>query len=64
MFLDNNIKRYDVGEHKKSVKENEAKLFGKAPVFTDLFSNSPKRSPRLSPGYEGTENMFYFLNIK
>ena len=32
-------------------------------VFTDLFSNSPKGSPRFSPRYEGTENMFYFLNI-
>ena len=31
-------------------------------IFTDLLSNSPKRSPRFSPGYEGTENMFYFLN--
>ena len=31
-------------------------------VFTDLLSNFPKRSPRLSPGYEGTGNMFYFLN--
>ena len=31
-------------------------------VFTDLLSNSPKRSPRFSPGYEGKENMFYFLN--
>ena len=31
-------------------------------VFTDLLSNSVKRSPRFSPGYEGTENMFYFLN--
>ena len=31
-------------------------------VFTDLLSNSPKRSPRFLPGYEGTENMFYFLN--
>ena len=30
-------------------------------VFTDLLSNSPKSSPRFSPGYEGTENMFYFL---
>ena len=26
-------------------------------VFTDLLLNSPKRSP----GYEGTQNMFYFL---
>ena len=34
----------------------------KSRVFTDLLSNSPKRSPRFSPGYEGTENMFYFLN--
>ena len=32
-------------------------------VFTDQLSNSPKRSPRFSPGYEeGTEYMFYFLN--
>ena len=31
--------------------------------ITDLLSNSPKRSPQFSPGYEGTENMFYFLNI-
>ena len=23
--------------------------------------NSPKRSPKFSPGYEGTENMSYFL---
>ena len=30
-------------------------------VFTDLLSNSPKRSPRFLPGYKGTENMFYFL---
>ena len=30
-------------------------------VFTDMLSNSPKRSPRCSPGFEGTENMFYFL---
>ena len=28
-----------------------------------MLSNSPKRSPRFSPGYEGTENMFYFLNV-
>ena len=32
-------------------------------VFTDLLSNSPKRSPRFSLGYEDTENMFYFLII-
>ena len=32
-------------------------------VFTDLLSNSPKRSPRFSPGYKGTENIFNFLNI-
>ena len=30
-------------------------------VFTNLLSNSPKRSPWFSPGYESTENMFYFL---
>ena len=33
-------------------------------VFTDLLSNSPKCLPRFSPGYEGTDNMFYFLNIE
>ena len=27
-------------------------------IFTDLLSNSPKRSPRFSPGCEGTENLF------
>ena len=32
-------------------------------IFTDLLSNSPKHSPRFSPGYEGKENMFYLLNI-
>ena len=32
-------------------------------VFTDiLLSNSPKRSPPFSPGYEELENMFYFLS--
>ena len=31
-------------------------------VFTDLLLNSPKHSPRFSPGYEGTKNMFCFLN--
>ena len=31
-------------------------------VFTDLLSNSLERLPRFSPGYEGTENMFYFVN--
>ena len=30
-------------------------------VFTDLLLNSLKRLPRFSPGYEGTEIMFYFL---
>ena len=32
-------------------------------VFTDLLSNSPKRSPRFSRGYEGTERLVYILNI-
>ena len=37
----------------------EIQHFSTAPqVFTDLLSNSPKRSPRFSPGYEGSENMF------
>ena len=30
-------------------------------VVTDVLSNSHKHLPRFSPGYEGTENMFYFL---
>ena len=30
---------------------------------TDLLSNSPKSSPRLSPGYEGTKNVFCFWNV-
>ena len=29
-------------------------------VFTDLLSKSHRHSPRFSPGYEGTENMFFF----
>ena len=29
-----------------------------------LLSNSPKHLPQFSPGYEGTENMFYFLNLQ
>ena len=32
-------------------------------AFTDLLSNSPKRSPRFSPAYEGKDNMFYFLIV-
>ena len=32
-------------------------------VFTDLLSNSPKRSPRFSPGYEGTETCFFFPSL-
>ena len=31
-------------------------------VFTDLLSNSPKRSPRLSPGYEGTDERTCFIS--
>ena len=38
------------------------KLLTSFQVFPDLLANSPKCSPRFSPGYEGTENMFYFLN--
>ena len=30
-------------------------------VFTDLYWNSPKRSPWFSPGCKGMENMSYFL---
>ena len=33
-------------------------------VFNDLLSNYPKHSPQFSQGYEGAENMFYFLNLK
>ena len=40
----------------------QVKTFDCSCVFTELLSISPKRSPRFSPGYEGTENMFYFLN--
>ena len=31
-------------------------------VFTDLLSNSPKRSPRCSSGRECTDNMFFITN--
>ena len=31
-------------------------------VFTDPLLNSFKTLPRFSPGSEGKENMFYFLN--
>ena len=33
----------------------------RASEFNYLLSNSPKRSPWFLPGYEGKENMFYFL---
>ena len=32
--------------------------------FTDLLSNLPKRSPRISLGYKNTENMFHSLISK
>ena len=32
--------------------------------FTDLLENSLKRSPRFSPDYGGTENMFYVLKSR
>ena len=32
-------------------------------VLIDMLLNFPKRSPRLSPGYEGTENMFGSENL-
>ena len=32
-------------------------------VFTNQLENSTKQ-PLFLPGYEGTENMFYFLNKK
>ena len=41
--------------------ENLCKVSQNSRVFTDLLLNSPKRSPRFSPGYDGMENMFYFL---
>ena len=43
----------------QQVKPSTASRF-----FTDLLLDSPKRSPRFSSSYEGTENMFYFLNKK
>ena len=30
--------------------------------LSDLLSNSPKCLPQFLPGYDGTENMFYFLD--
>ena len=46
-----------------SRRKPETDLFSTASrIFTDLLSNSPKCSPRFSPGYESTENMFYFLS--
>ena len=35
----------------------------KSRVFTDLLLNSLKRTPRFSPGYDGTEKIFYFFKI-
>ena len=35
-----------------------------AKLATDLLLNSPKCLPWFSSGYEGKENMFYFLNEK
>ena len=31
-------------------------------TIADLLSHFVKCSPRFSPGYEGTEKMFYFVN--
>ena len=42
----------------------QVKLSTVSQVFTDLFSNSPKRSLWFSPGYKGRGKMFYFLNIR
>ena len=43
----------------REIKPRQACYYWRA---GDLLSNSPKRSPRFSPGYEGTENVFNFLN--
>ena len=49
----------------RSVKTRDAvedyHMLKNSQVFTDLLLNSPNRSPRFSPGYGGTVNMFYFF---
>ena len=59
----NNLQAYFTGYSFGKVCENSRA--GENPrlrlLFTDLLSNSSKRSPRFSPGYEGAESMFYFL---
>ena len=50
------------GENLGKVCEDSRASETASRVFTDQLLNSPKRLPRFSPGYEGTENMFYFLN--
>ena len=40
--------------------ENPRLRLGFSRIFSG--SNSPKHLPLFSPGYEGTENMFYLLN--
>ena len=41
--------------------QNPIYFWYKQEIFTVLLSNSPKRLPRFSPGYEDTENMFYLF---
>ena len=45
-----------------SLKKFWWRLWDENPRRTNLLSNSPNCSTRFSPGYEGTEKMFYFLN--
>ena len=50
---------FSVPSQTKFVKILEqAKTSTASRMFTDLLSNSPKRSPRFSQGFQGTESMF------
>ena len=59
LFVNNrNIMKISLWEFSSRWKPSTA-----SQVFTDPLLNSPKYSPWFSPGYEGMENMFYFLII-
>ena len=47
---------------RQSLREFSSRRLRLGP-FTDLLSNSPKRSPWFSQGNEGKEKMFYFFKI-
>ena len=49
----------NIGKVRQSSQARDSTEFR---VFTDQLSNSPKHLPWFSPGYEGMENIFYFLN--